>query len=535
MLVNLSKIVAYIKKLLNQNNLALLLILSFFLIRLPYFLSDAFLPDELWHTSYVRYLSLRTFNIYQGFGGGFWVLLHAFMWIFGSKKIALFALRGVSLTSICLSAYFIYKMYRQNNVSNSFSLLLLLCYLTLPMLFFGGKLITPEFYSLFFITFSAYLVFDHNNKSKVFPWIMLGFTAGMKLTSAPPVIMIYLLKVLSDWRCRDKLFNANFYKMSAKYILLIIIGFLICCPSLIYDYSGFIKNMSGNGSYNLTSEASIPHLARAMFTDSIAWDLVSTSSINENVMSIVTFIILSLIILLNTSFGVFIVYLLSVMSFLLMLSINSIFYIWHSFQSVLVIFLPFAYLKNTQQNKLTSIVLYSFLVLTILTNLFYTAIIYNRDVTSRKMMSDTLSYSRPLYRDCLFNSLSGLSSSVYKKVNMIINRSEIGANSERQELLYYKDLEENVKWIKNIEVSISPSAEDIAQEFLKGNLILVLSTQRAKLFVKNMDYAGQRDIQNAKDYMMNKYQQDANINATKLYQCGVIDIFLLENGSKNDK
>ena len=118
---------------------------------------------------------------------------------------------------------------------------------------------------------------------------------------------------------------------------------------------------------------------------------------------------------------------------------------------------------------------------------------------------------------------------------MIINRSEIGANSERQELLYYKDLEENVKWIKNIEVSISPSAEDIAQEFLKGNLILVLSTQRAKLFVKNMDYAGQRDIQNAKDYMMNKYQQDANINATKLYQCGVIDIFLLENGSKNDK
>ena len=424
---------------------------------------------------------------------------------------------------------------RKTKLSELYALLLLSCYLTMPMVFFGGKLITPEFYSLLFITFSAYLIFDENNKSKIFPWIMLGFTVGMKLTSAPVVILIYLLKVLSDWRYRYELLNDNFYKRSAKYALLIVIGFLICCPSLIYDYSGFIKNISGNGAYNLTSEASIPHLARAMFVDAVAWDLVSTSSINDNVIPLITFILLSLIILLNTSIAVFMVYLLSVISFLLMLSINSIFYIWHSFQSVLVMFLPFAYLKNTQQHKSTSLVSYAFFVIAILTNLFYTTIIYDRDVTSRKMMSDTLSYSRPLYRDCLFNSLGGISPSIYNKVNMIINRSEIGTNARRQDLLYPKDLTENVKWIKSTEVLVIPSAEDIAQEFLKGNSILILSTQRAKLFRKDIDYAIQPDVRSAQDYMMNKYKQDANINATKLYQCGVIDIFLLESGFKNDK
>ncbi len=51
------------------------MLLLFFMLRLPDFMANAFVPDEIWHTSYMRtnqnlgYLSIEN---YQGHGGAFW-------------------------------------------------------------------------------------------------------------------------------------------------------------------------------------------------------------------------------------------------------------------------------------------------------------------------------------------------------------------------------------------------------------------------------------------------------------------------------
>ena len=81
--------------------------LFFLTIRLEFAIFiDAFVPDELWHTSYMKKFNIEN---YQGFGAVYWIFGHIVYFLFGD--VYLFILRFLSIFSICIAGFCFYKLF----------------------------------------------------------------------------------------------------------------------------------------------------------------------------------------------------------------------------------------------------------------------------------------------------------------------------------------------------------------------------------------------------------------------------------------
>lgn len=460
--------------------LPLILITIYFFIRLPFFMSDAFVPDEIWHTGYMQKWH---FTNYQGFGTLYWVFGYVITAIFG-KINALFVLRLLALLSICFSAFFLNELYRKRKVSQSISTLLIGIFLTLPMMFYGGKLITPEFYSMFLISLSAYLILKPQSNYNIIPWVILGFTIGLKLSAIVSVGAISLLKISEE--SNYKIFSKKFITTCFKYSCFILLGFIICSPNLLWDFGGFMKNIQ---PFDRSSFYAM------LFVQNTAWDLVRISSLNTNVISLIVVFILSIVIFFTISIKNFAIYSISFLILLIMIKTN-VYYIWHTFQSIFIFFIPFIFTKSKFSKNIfyvITVLLFSALII----NIFYSFNLYKIEVQSRNMMVKTMS-STKLYSECLNFALTDIIINKKIQINQIINRIEFGSNAKRDGFS-----------IINAKNLTHPNYKDI----------LILETKRHNFYensiTQNPHYP---------DYYFNnqKYQVE------KISECGDINIMLLK-------
>lgn len=272
----------HIYKFLNNKKLPLLIIVLFFILRLRYFTTDIYFPDEIHHTFLMskignfinQNLSLHSYpsskyllalkeiisensvqnNIYngellnknfsniflkvfgkisnyEGFGATYWVLGGILSAVTKDFRLVL---RILSLLSICLAAFYFYRSLRTDNIIRSFSTLL---FLSTPFLWYGGKLITPEFYILPIIFF-AYYKFFQDSSFKINS-IFLGLAVGIK-SSIAPALFPYLLEFFK---------NIKFHLLKKKVIilfLLFIFGLIISSPNLIWDPLGYFNSIPKN-------------------------------------------------------------------------------------------------------------------------------------------------------------------------------------------------------------------------------------------------------------------------------------------------
>ncbi len=403
----------HIYKFLNNKKLPLLIIVLFFILRLRYFTTDIYFPDEIHHTFLMskignfinQNLSLHSYpsskyllalkeiisensvqnNIYngellnknfsniflkvfgkisnyEGFGATYWVLGGILSAVTKDFRLVL---RILSLLSICLAAFYFYRSLRTDNIIRSFSTLL---FLSTPFLWYGGKLITPEFYILPIIFF-AYYKFFQDSSFKINS-IFLGLAVGIK-SSIAPALFPYLLEFFK---------NIKFHLLKKKVIilfLLFIFGLIISSPNLIWDPLGYFNSIPKN--YQISKLLNLEEISfKAIklwnqgFIIQREWDLVVSSGYFKVIFSFLNLIILTLI-----SFSIRKVSLLKELSLSLTLFFILMFiqgnYIWHYFSLIPIAFFYITKLINVtssnQDNKILKKYLLPFLILSIIINI----------------------------------------------------------------------------------------------------------------------------------------------------------------------
>jgi hypothetical protein len=446
-----------IKNLIKNNLLTITLLTIFFLVRLPYFMSNAFVFDELWFSERMRGLHVDN---YLSYGAAFWV----FGWVIAlltkivNFKYAMFALRLTSLISLCVAGYYIDQLAK--SYKSPYRFFILLVYLSLPMVWFGGKLIAPEFYLLAILTWSSYKLLQPCNdlnllkgKQEKWPWIMLGFAVSLKISAVLAVFTIVLLRILyiekiSFFSCRN-LINSCWNPINSsrllRYILLMIAGFIICNPQMLWEPHAFIREFSPisvSSSQNfVTLNNTLGDIQNIIFKENVTWDLVLTQNLNQNVCSLASFILITLLIILNTNFIIIIIYCISLLLLAEMIHLDNPFYIWHIFPSVVILPIILSLMRIDGR----AIVQYFntvCLALIVVFNSLETVKMVKNDLASRKMFVSNLA-DKEYYKQCLIDTLQGL-----KPTNIIIDLAEYGRDMNRKNLIDYDQLSENIPWVQ---------------------------------------------------------------------------------------
>jgi hypothetical protein len=433
----------YLKSNNIELNLILLSIVIFTLLRLPYFTSDAFVPDEVWHTGYMKSrMNILHVPNYQGHGAGFWILGKILYYLLGKSDIFLFIMKMLSLASLTLSVYYINRIGEIVKSSNRF--LIILCLLTTPLFWWGGKLIFPEFYSIFLLVFSLYylLKFQANNNLK-FPWILMGFAVGMKFTAIPVVVFIFLISLSFN---RPTIgFNKKILMYSANALLWFVVGFIICNPFLFLNPQIFFDELLLNGSYTVefSTKRLFHHYKAIISNDLYAWDVIYFGGINESVIPILSFILAFIYLLLGLprNWRIILSVILSYLVFITMITLNHKSVSYYFFQSAIIIFIAMLFIRdNLIINRRTPQIL-CLLVITI--NLLTTIPIVVRDSKIRFHQAKLLKQWQ-INTNCVKDSLNNI-----EPVNLIINNAGPGGNYKRREIVDFQYIASKLDWVKD--------------------------------------------------------------------------------------
>jgi hypothetical protein len=302
--------------------------LFFLTIRLEFAIFiDAFVPDELWHTGYMKKFNIEN---YQGFGAVYWILGHIVYFLFGD--IYLFILRFLAIFSICIAGFCFYKIIQLSEYIRANKILIflfILIFYSTPFLWYTGKLITPEFYLISIIFFSYYWILAKKNNFKILPHLLLGLSVGIKLSSISSIFPIYVYKLFiidRDISLRKIIIR------NINHVALLLIGFVFASPDIVWDFEGFITRLAGNSSArNLT----INDLYYRFFNLSYAWDLVLINGIEFCVISLFSIVAMGFIMILNRSYKIFLIYTLSILFLLIIISLNGNFLVWYVFTLII--------------------------------------------------------------------------------------------------------------------------------------------------------------------------------------------------------
>ena len=125
---------------------------------------------------------------YQGFGYIYWLFGHLISLLSNNFRNIL---RILSLLSICISAFIYEKSLKGSSL---IKISLLAVFLTTPFFWYGGKLITPEFYIFPIIFYSYFLFLEKNKKNLAF--CLSGLAAGIKLSALPASVPLFIYFIL---------------------------------------------------------------------------------------------------------------------------------------------------------------------------------------------------------------------------------------------------------------------------------------------------------------------------------------------------
>ncbi|VVO19797.1 hypothetical protein PS712_04138 [Pseudomonas fluorescens] len=113
----------------------------------------------------------------------------------GNKYLELstWIMRSLSLS---VATIFLLRVSRRI-FKESFAVLGVLLLLTMPMMYWSGKLASPEYFGAFLLLISVFGYFDGRNQN----WFLLaGIACGVKLTCAPVAAIFFLSALPYEWR-----------------------------------------------------------------------------------------------------------------------------------------------------------------------------------------------------------------------------------------------------------------------------------------------------------------------------------------------
>ncbi len=443
--------------------LSFLLIIAYFFLRLPFFLVDAFVPDEAWHTGYMNankndltYSMIKQIN-YQGFGAIYWIFGSSILRIFPEPE-GLFVLRYICFFSYLLATFSIF--FFSASLPKFSRLLVLVCWLSLPMSWWSHKMIMPEMIVLAPLSFAAYLFIRNKEKFSFMAWIILGFCFGIKLNVAPCLAFLGMLFFGYNNFSLQKI-----YKILPIILLAFIAGFIIANPFLLLKESqSLFKEISSNGSYalNFTFWNIVTQLnAVCCGSVNLSWDLVPFGGMNENIIPIFSLIAVLYLVLRGSNLVYRLALLVSLGAFILMVLINR-WVSYYAFPFMLVLFWSFDGINPTIFNNSNSKKAFNIIMtLAILANLARDNYNYQRDIGLSISQENNIKFWQGI-SDCAKPILAKSSS------YLIVDNSEVGINAKRRTMLDFEYLRRDIKWIDD---KFKQGSFQILHTFLEQDII----------------------------------------------------------------
>ncbi|MGZ7136439.1 MAG: hypothetical protein ACXVHY_11225, partial [Methanobacterium sp.] len=390
----------------NTKNTFLIILLIYSLLRIPYFLINGYVPDERMFILKMKEITLLDFTNYYAYGTIFWKFGNLLIKIFHSK-IAIILMRILAFLSFLISASYIYSIAKEKNYK--YANIILIAFLTLPFMWWGGKLITPEIYTLPIICYCLYNFLLRKGKEKI-SWFLLGIAFGLKMTNIFVIFFIIIFDFLKKIEMKKK-----FLTYEIRNFFLLSIGFIVTNPSFIYDNNEFLKNLNTVSHFG-EFKFDIESLKNIFFSKLICWDIVECGGIHYNIIPVISIILSFICLLLSSrSWKLFFNNIITFLFIIFMIIKNQLFAPWYLFTWPIIIFASIS-VGNYKNNIIFLIIMISIII----SNCFITITNVIRDYHLRYNLAQNLS-DRGIYTDCFKNLIKE-----DKDIDFIIDQSETG-------------------------------------------------------------------------------------------------------------
>lgn len=305
--------------------LALIFLSVFLILRLPYFLGPAYVPDEQYQTLVMEELHLEN---HDAFGAAYWIAGHAIFKLFNDH--ALVVMRFLAFLSILYTTFSIYRISCERN--KAIASLVFILTISSPVFWFGGKIITPEFYQFPLISLVAVQMFC----KKFIPWwgyVIIGFVLGIKLSSITIVLFIILVYVF-DQRC-FRLNDIKHNKRLLKILALVVIGYIIASPNIIFDPVGYVRLFFSNFRHQNGLRSDF------LTMKALSWDYIQYWGLLYY-LNPFTLILFAAFMIATRNWKILFAGFACMGLLLVLIFMNELFYPWHAFFTVAIIWFGFA-------------------------------------------------------------------------------------------------------------------------------------------------------------------------------------------------
>lgn len=379
-------------------------------------MSNAFLPDEVWHTQRMSESATWPYiavDNYQAHGPAFWYFGARIFDFFGSIY-ALYVLRLLSLLSligagmVCVYCY-IAKNPHQKQVINP--ILFSIFIFSTPFFWWGGKLIIVEFFQCLLIALSFYFIIVLE-RWRVLSFFLLGICFGLKFHVGAAIAFFFANQFLFLKR------KVYLLSLGASFLL----GFITSSPFLVVNFKSYLSNIQGNGRYFTGTELGA-HWLNILWGRYAEWDMTYFGGLHPVIMNlIVAMVILVTFFILFLKEKNLISFIVFIFSSILMYSANSRFlaiYLF-PFATMLLLFASQSslHLKKEFLSKILGI--------GIVLNLFTTAPQALHDNKIRKWLVENLKVGKE-HTNCIANSVL---KSEFGSFLFIVNNTDLGKNAE---------------------------------------------------------------------------------------------------------
>lgn len=410
-----------------------LLLLAFFLLRMPDFISNAFVPDEVWHTLHMRDIkdiSYWVIDNYQGHGVAFWYF-GALMEHFFGDFATFFILRIFSLLSLIGTAYFMvlsWKASFEKHLQSIFFLTLFI--LTLPLFWWDGKLIFPEFFQCFLIALAYYLIYVKKPLGAVgrsiLAFFLLGFCLGLKFHAGAAIAFFVADNFFEN-------FSVSKFKWFILNMLALTAGFFISNPIILTHTAVFVSNINENGAYFDGSWSTMLHHWGDILTGRYPeWDLVCFGGMNRTSMPLINLFFLVVMIVIASRqkrlfcWSVLIFFL----SAIVMLTINMRF-LSHYLFTMLILIILLASKIHLSESKIKNLNACFFVAILVNFSIMIPNILQDREMFQQ--MRENLTHADE-HTQCIISTIQN------KKFAAIIDNTDVGANADRENFLIKSQL-----------------------------------------------------------------------------------------------
>lgn len=240
----------------------------------------ATVPDEVWFLNVINTQTLKTFKDYifiqnfLGYGSFYWTFLALIKNLFCLRLIAWFCIAIVPFTIIFIQR----KLLNISWINIVFANFL---YLSMPCVWFTGKIIGPEIYSntIGVISTALFLLFINKKNTSIkniillfVVFVFIGISSGIKAYNVSFGIFSISFFILN---CIKNKFSCFFMlKRIVLFLIGFINGFLLSNLIIFKSLDTFITNFT-----KYSSPFNITQISTVLLKKHIEWDLVNSSGL----------------------------------------------------------------------------------------------------------------------------------------------------------------------------------------------------------------------------------------------------------------